>query len=199
MGINDDSEALLTTVLAEWVASSTLNTKQIKINSGKENGKVLTYEGKEQGKRWSRGTTVSGDGKWVHVRAKCRSRGKWRKGGKVHLKVQPLTCPRQEHSESQNGRGGQGFLICAQAAGRQPNQRVWFGAPGRWVSFGKDPPLRSRKGSGCLHWGQTGMAIRLAKREAALLQTFSIKSPVNRKTRNHSNVKSRTFLYLSTL
>lgn len=65
------------------------------------------------------------------VRAKCRSRGKWRKGEKVHLKVQPLTCPRQEHSESQNGRGGQGFLICAQAAGREPNQSVSFGAPGR--------------------------------------------------------------------
>lgn len=63
--------------------------------------------------------------------AKCRSRGKWRKGEKVHLKVQLLTCPRQEHSESPNGRGGQGFLICAWAAGREPKQRVWFGAPGR--------------------------------------------------------------------
>lgn len=131
--------------------------------------------------------------------AKCRSRGKWRKGEKVHLKVQLLTCPRQEHSESQNGRGGQGFLICAWAAGREPNQRVWFGAPGRWVSFGQDPPLRSRKGSGCPHWGQPSTAIRQARREAVLLQTFSIKKPVNRKTRNDSNAKSRTFLYLSTL
>lgn len=130
-----------------------------------------------------------GMGSVYTIGLKCRSRGKTEKGKKYTLSpaqgkysVNPQTAEEVIHTW---------------AASRKPKQGVRFGALGRWVSLGKDPQLRSRKGSENPHWEQPSTVNRPAKIEATLLQTLSTKKPVKRKMGNDRRVKAMTFLYLA--
>lgn len=125
-----------------------------------------------QRKRESRGKMTAVSLGWEACSPQARNAGVRGNGEseKVPLKVQPLTCPRQELCESQNSRRGQGFLNSC--LGAKVRSLVW--STGERVSLGREQRLRTRKGSGYPH-GEHSPARRTAQQKQRRL--FSRHSP----------------------